>query len=171
METNVDVELDGRWTARDRPNRRWQGMLRTSSPVAVLIAAVSPGRVVWAKSASYSLERHVVFDVHELRAPTSAQLILHVGGGWIQDVIVELEDPDTLPECHAPMTMTLGSFQKIFRTEGAPATALGLVLLPRSSVRVGRTGVWRPRSGFEHQISLEFAAFANGGRTGDSRRG
>jgi hypothetical protein len=169
METKIEIALDGRWTMRDRPNRRWQGILRTPSPVAVLLAATSPGRVVWAKSVSYSLEHVVVLDVHELRSPSSAQFILRVGDGWIQNVIVELEHPDVLPACSAPMTIAHGSFQKVFLPQGSPTTALGLVLLPRSSVRVGRTGIWKIRDGFEEQVPPEFSLFASGGRIGDSR--
>lgn len=168
METTNEIVLDGRWTMLDRPNRRWQGIVRTPSPVAVLLAAISPGRIVWAKSVSYSLELLVLLDVHELRPPNNVQLILRVGDGWIQDVSVELEDPDALPACTAPTTLTCGSFQKLFLPFGSPSTALGLLLLPRASVRVGRTGIWKLRDGFEDQVPREFVLFAKGGRIGDS---
>jgi hypothetical protein len=170
MSTDSEIVLDGDWVEALRPNRRWIGVVRASQPFVVLLAGTSAGRIVWAKSrpGAKNLEMPVRFHMHDLdHLGTRVQFLLHVGDGYVQDLEVEIDRPDVLPTYVMPMNLQFGVLQEIFQARGKPPTNMKLLLLQRSWVKMGRTGIWRVREMYLDQIPRELAAIVMEGRSGD----
>ena len=157
-----------------RPNRQWSGVLRAPQPFVVLLAGTSPGRIVWAKSRSgaQNLEIPVRFYMHDLdQSGARLQLSLHVGDGYVQDLVAETDRPELLPNYVMPMRLRFGVFHEIFQPHAKPPTSIRLLLLQRSWVKTGRTGIWRVREMYLDQIPPELTAIVMQGRSGDARQG
>ena len=161
------LTIDGAWVDSTTPNRRWHGAISVEEPHAVLLTAAFAGTIAWAKSRSRAgVGLPVDFDVHPLNLSGRTQLSLRVGDGWIQQVVVTLPSPDYIPACMAPKTLTAGDLHELFRTESEPPASFGIILLPRSSVHIGRTGVWHARDSARPALPDSLASVAAGGRTG-----
>jgi len=170
MSDPTKILVEGVWKDLSRPNRQWVGALRVGGPAVVLLTAALPERLLWAKSlVDPSGEVAMAFTVHDLRG-ASSQLILFAGNGWIQDVVVDLHEPDSLPASSIPAEFVYGVHRELFRVVGAPPVSLGIYVLPRSDARIGRTGVWRPQRGSELNVPPELRVAAVGPRTGECPR-
>jgi hypothetical protein len=82
--------------------------------------------------------------------------------------VIDLEEPDCFPTCSAPMKLRFGLAHEIFHARGVPQTTLGLFLLPRSFVNVGRSGVWRVREDRLAGIPQHLISIVVAGRSGDT---
>jgi hypothetical protein len=166
----LEASIAGSWVDKTGPNRRWEGVLRTNAPYALLLVATLPATLQWAKSRSRgATEMAVRFDVHALGTEDGAQLMLCVGDAWIQDVVVELPPAAGLPKFCAPPKLGAGLLHETFVADSVPSASFGMLLLPMSEVAVGRTGLWRLREP-RTDLPADLVILANAGRSGTASR-
>jgi hypothetical protein len=163
----VDIAIAGQWIASVAPNKRWAGEVRSDRPFVTLLLATTPERLFWAKTeVCPSVGAQLVLDVHPLSWSTpETQLIFRVHDGWIQDVVVSMPSQQEV-QPYAPGHALAGALLRVFNVASRPATSLELVILAREDVRLGRSGVWRPREGSLPSLPVAVMHALKGGRAG-----
>lgn len=167
MLSAVDIAISGQWAESIASNKRWAGELRSDRSFVALLLATTLGRLFWAKTdVCPPVGAQLLFDIHPLSWTTpETQLIFCVHGGWIQDVVVSMSPPQEVQPC-VPDHARAGALLRLFNVESQPAAAFELVILAREDVRVGRSGVWRPRDGSFPSLPGAVMQALKGGRAG-----
>jgi hypothetical protein len=140
------LTVDGSWIKRGGPNRWWKGTATNVDAYALLVTVALPEVIFWAKSRTIGARLDVALHLHDLdRDATRAQVMFSVGDGWCHDAIVALPRPDYLPPAIFPTSVRENVWTELFRVEADPPASVGVLAIPRTFVKMGRTGVWRSR--------------------------
>jgi hypothetical protein len=163
----VDIAISGQWVESISPNKRWTGEVQSDRAFVALLLATTPERLYWAKTqVCPPVGTQILFDIHPLRPSTpETQLIFHVRGGRIQDVVVSMSPPREAQPCF-PDLARAGEVLRLFNVESQPAVSIELVILAREDVRLGRSGVWRPRDSSLTSLPVVVVQALKGGRAG-----
>jgi hypothetical protein len=172
MTDNAALVVDGSWVKTSRPNRWWKGQLSYTDAYALLVTVALPDRILWAKSRTVGgAPLDVSFYLHDLsNEDLRTQIMFRVGDGWAQDAIVELERSDYLSDATFPCRVQPSSWTEIFRVDATPTASVGLLALPRATIHMGRTGVWRCRDECPREVPDELHEAVRAGRKGVSLR-
>ena len=76
-----------------------------------------------------------------------------------------MSPPQEVQPC-VPDHARAGALLRLFNVESQPAAAFELFILAREDVRVGRSGVWRPRDGSFPSLPGTVIQALKGGRAG-----
>ena len=144
-----------------------------SHEYAILVTVALPDAIVWAKSRTVGgAPLPVSLHLHDLGGDGGrTQILFRVGDGWVEDAVVVWPRPDHLPAAGVPLHIQPNLWTRVFRVEAEPVASVGILALPRSSVRMGRTGVWRPREGLHRDIAPGLHEALRAGRRGVLRPG
>ncbi len=164
--TEMPIVFDGDWAVRVDANRVWSGSARTKRPFVALVVAQREGQLLWAKTEVCQSPASITLNLHPLRDPTHIQPILIVGNGYLQEVTVHLRSPMDAVRSILPKSGRAGALEGAFLIPSDPETRFSLLFLAREDVRVGRTGVWRPRTIMDGLLPCMLAAVLAGGRKG-----
>jgi hypothetical protein len=172
LKDSLALGVNGSWRQQAAPNRWWSGALTYSQEYALLVTVALPRAIVWAKSRTLGgAPLNVSFHLHDLgHHHADTQVMLRIGDGWAEKAIVVLPRPEYLPETTFPLGVLPHVWTELFRVEAEPIASVGLLAIPRSSVRMGRTGVWRPRAELHRDIGDELHDALHAGRHGILQR-
>ena len=166
MLTEMTLGFDGGWVAQVDANLRWSGEVRCDRRFVGLVVGTASDRLHWAKTEVCEPRTTIVLDLHPLRAPFDTQLILIVGNGYLEDMKAAISAEQSAVKAVLPKSGDTGVLQEAFVVRSEPPASLGILFLAREDVRVGRTGVWRPRTSVEHLLPQTLMVPLQGGRKG-----
>jgi|GEM_PF-4935556 len=166
MLTAMSLAFDGDWTVPVDGNKRWSGTVHADRPFVALLVAETGRRLFWAKTEVCDPPAPITFDVHPLRDPSHVQPIMKVRDGFLQDVTVFLRTPDSVVLPTLPKVGEAGLLLRAFVVPSDPETTFSMMLLARDDVRVGRTGVWRPKAAIQPLLPSIVVIPLYGGRKG-----
>lgn len=166
MLTEMALAFNGDWAAQVDANRVWSGNVKADRPFVALLVAESGERLFWAKTEVCESPTAITLNLHPLRDPAHIQPILIVRDGYLQELTVHLRSPDEPVRSILPRGGKVGALEGAFVIPSDPEARLGLLFLARDDVKVGRSGVWRPRSTTEGLLPPSLSVPLNGGREG-----
>ena len=125
-----------------------------------------PNLTCWAKakpSTSHSLRLLLQprdFDGYRI------QPIAYVGSGFLAQSVECLTPRGAPPAIEGSMSVSEGQPRLLATLSDQPATTVYLLFFPKSSVKVGRNHIWRPKPFCASSLSEPFRSAMAGGRAG-----
>jgi hypothetical protein len=171
----LPVQLVGEWSMEETPrlsggvaiSRRWNGRASASQPLVALAILASPRLLQWGKSEASTDPEGCPIALALLpndNVGLDVQVNIVAGGGGYRRATTKVSSVDYLPPIASPREVPCGKLVVLTTVKGMPVIEVGLILLPRESVRKGRTGNWKLRS-LEPAMGL-LARMIDGPRSG-----
>jgi len=152
MLTRMEVELSGGWDPPVDGNLRWNGEVHCDRPFVGLLVGSAKDRLYWAKTEVCQPPTFMSLTLHPLRAPLETQLMFHVGSGYLTRMIAAVHPQAAAVRIVLPERVETGVRHGLFVILSNPSANLGALFLAREDVKVGRTGVWRPKAGVDRSL-------------------
>jgi hypothetical protein len=162
----MELELEGDWVPSTDSNRRWSGTIRANRSFVALLVATAGVRLFWGKTEVCQSPLSITLHLHPLRSPLDIQPILMVGDGYIQEVTATLPSAESAIRTCFRARPQAGILEQAFVIPSEPPTNLGILLLARDDVHVGRSGVWRPKPAVGALLPPNLSIPLSGGRKG-----
>ena len=167
MFTKMNIEFVGGWSPQVDGNLSWNGDVRCDRPFVGLLIESANDHLYWAKTELCQPSSFLVLNLHPLRPPLGTQLMFHIGNGFLTNMIAPVEPHESAVRILLPPRGEPGVLQELFVVMATPAANLGVLLLAREDVRVGRTGVWRPKAAVKDDLPEALLIPMEGARKGD----
>ena len=154
----------GAWSA-ERP-LSWEGRADSREPTVAAALLCQPDMICWAK-AKPSTSHTLRLLLHPLDFDGSrVQPIFYFGSGFLSQTVEcvvaqgappTIEPSMSVPETHPQLLATLSH---------RPDTEVYLLFLPKSSVKIGRNHIWRPKPFCAASLAEPFRSAMTAGRAG-----
>ncbi|HTA21026.1 MAG TPA: hypothetical protein VK989_17155 [Polyangia bacterium] len=167
MLTKMDIDALGGWAPQVDGNLRWNGEVRCDRSFVALLVGSANGHLHWAKTELCEPRSLLVLTLHPLRPPLGTQLMFHVGNGFLTNMVAAIEPSARAVTIRLPSRGEAGVLHDLFVVPSESPATLGVLLLAREDVRLGRTGVWRPKAAVSEELPEALHVALEGARKGD----
>ena len=153
---SLPVRLAGKWSVKATPRlqgghaitRRWQGIAKADEGLVALGVLANGDFVQWGKSEVQPLADGcelglALFPFDNIGLDVQVNLV--VADGVYRRDRTRVATVTYLPEIPDVQQIACGQLFRLATIRGDPVIEVGLMFLPRTAVRKGRTGNWKPR--------------------------